>query len=60
MSVRGWGWSYPISPGGWYERLASYEEDVAAGHPLQHMVDIVRSVIESGRVAGPRELIQSL
>lgn len=50
MSI-GRGWQTPIPSGRWEERLEEYESAVASGVPLQHMVDIVRSVIESGRAA---------
>lgn len=45
------GWSSPIPPGRWEERLDDYKGAVARGAPLQHMVDIVRSIIMSGRAA---------
>lgn len=45
----GRGWRYPIPPVPWAERLEEYERAVSDGIPLQHMVDIVRSVIDSGR-----------
>lgn len=44
----GRGWQTPIPPGRWEERLEEYERAVSNGIPLQYMVDIVRSVIESG------------
>ncbi len=47
----GGGWQTSIPPGLWDERLREYEEAVDRGLPLEHVVDIVRSVIESGRAA---------
>lgn len=45
----GRGWQTSIPPGRWDEHLAFYERAVTQGVPLQYMVEIVRSVISSGR-----------
>lgn len=42
-------WQTPLPPGRWDARLEDYEAAVGSGIPLQHLVDIVRSVVRTGR-----------